>query len=193
LALVIGTLIRDDLAADLKPRNDLYQAKNNSLDVRLSSLLLFYPLVEPEMHLLDENEELDEASTESKILPRNVMKFFASSYLPAGEHDNMIALLQCNPICIGIRDDARRDRRVNILGSSLLLEDLPPTLIVTAGKDILLPENLKLASRLKQSRVVLHHLHYPDYQHGWISFVGHEKEELLEEINLLIHGTNHRL
>ena len=82
---------------------------------------------------------------------------------------------------------ARNDPRVNVFGSSLSLEKLPPTLLLTAGKDVLLPENMKFASRMKSSDTQFQHIHYPEYEHGWVSFAGCEKQELFDEMKKLIH------
>ena len=82
LALILAALFRDALDANLQPTCN--STKSDSLYISIKSLILLYPVIEPELHLLDNNDELDRAASSSKVLSRDAMRFFASSYLPEG-------------------------------------------------------------------------------------------------------------
>jgi len=168
--LVVGSLFRDRLDANLIPSTE--RQANHSypdhLQVTLQALVLLYPVVDQDIYNQDKELQV-EIINKSKLLTPDMMRFFFDSYLPAG-----------------IGDHARTDRRVNVLGSAIDLNGLAPTLLVTAGCDVLFPQNKTFALKMQQSGADITHLHYPLYQHGFVSLPGHQTKELFENIERLV-------
>ncbi|TXS94038.1 alpha/beta hydrolase [Parahaliea maris] len=109
----------------------------------LAGLLLIYPVTD---HYSAGYDSYRTRAT-GQVLTANLMRWFWDTYLgpadPAGEAVSTRPLL------------------------SPALESLPPSILVTAGKDPLLDEGRALKDRLEQAGVALNYRHYDAEEHGF--------------------------
>mmetsp|Transcript_15510 Transcript_15510/g.49475 ORF Transcript_15510/g.49475 Transcript_15510/m.49475 type:complete len:391 (-) Transcript_15510:307-1479(-) len=141
LTLVLGSLLKDNLRADLAPASPEMQS------LKIKALGLFYPavmLAKPVKSMLE--------NTNGVILKPWQMKWFDMAYLGNGD----------------TKDLKRTDRRVCALNNSL--DGLPPVVIASAGKDPLRDESFVLEQCLKSAGIDVVHFTAKSSPHGFLGF-----------------------
>lgn len=137
-ALALATLVRDGLDADLQPARKTFNVR---------CLVLFYPAL---MHVPGaEHARVQETSF---FIRKPVLAFFFSAYVQGGssarERVRTLMDRRCSPCLAG-------------------LDGLPPTTLITASDDALLPSCELFAQLMTASTSTFKHRHFDGAVHGF--------------------------
>lgn len=153
LALTLATLLRDGLDVDLN------EAGESVKDIKISKLVLAYPVLFATSKDEDEEAKLrqsfvDEVRKNSYyVLSYPIYEGYNGSYL--GKDTSKREELE------------RTDRRVSPMLAGL--HDLPPTLLLTGSADFLAIPGRSLEEKLKDANTVVDHESYENQPHGFFS------------------------
>lgn len=154
LALCLATLIRDGLDANLE------QAGEAERTMKVHKLVLVYPV----LFAMSQDEEADAKLQKDFVEEVRQNDYLILSY-PIYEGYNGFYLGKDRA---KRKELERSDRRVSPILAGM--QDLPPTLIITAGDDFLSFQSDALEKALKEANTPVEHVTY-EQPHGFFSLL----------------------